>query len=318
MPLHFENDEGNLLDRFDLGPVSTKELKDIVDILKEKSIHALDSGGILDGIAAALDTAVEAAIAAMAAKKGGLSNKAATSVGVATAGFKGFIDFDGLFARYAETIKSNTKTYYDKLIKEIEKEIESREDAERVKSAINGKYGLTVDAVLSGEKLPDTSVDLAGAKRQVNFPGKNQDDRDMARPDRGPGSYDHAGNLQGRGGKSTIDPIIFDLNGDGKVDLVSYEQSHSDIDVLGSGFKHHAGWVGPNDGLLAIDLDNDGKINKTIEWAFANQTTNVEGDTDLEALASLYDSNKDGILDSKDADWAKFRIWQAAPMPRAA
>ena len=34
--------------------------------------------------------------------------------------------------------------------------------------------------------------------------------------------------------------------------------------------------------------------------------------TDLEGLAANYDSNKDGVLDASDADFAKFGVWQDA------
>ena len=37
-----------------------------------------------------------------------------------------------------------------------------------------------------------------------------------------------------------------------------------------------------------------------------------DGETDLQGLAKVYDSNKDGVLDSSDSDFAKFGVWQDA------
>ena len=57
------------------------------------------------------------------------------------------------------------------------------------------------------------------------------------------------------------------------------------------------------------DLDGDGKITGAKELSFAMHTAE-EGDTDLEGLAKVFDSNKDGVLDANDKAFDKFRIWQ--------
>ncbi|MBX7146952.1 MAG: hypothetical protein K1X44_06565 [Alphaproteobacteria bacterium] len=101
-------------------------------------------------------------------------------------------------------------------------------------------------------------------------------------------------------------PIVVDLDGDG-IELIGVEDSRTFFDVNDDGYEENVGWVDRDDGFVAIDLNNDGKITAK-EIAFASQTT--EDDTDLEAMAKLYDSNKDGVLNSSDADWNKFRIWQ--------
>lgn len=101
-------------------------------------------------------------------------------------------------------------------------------------------------------------------------------------------------------------PVVLDLDGDG-VELVSKEQSHAWFDTTGDGTLHKSGWVGSDDGLLVYDENSDGKITLK-EMAFASRTT--ANDTDLQALASEFDSNHDRKFDSSDTQFTKFRVWK--------
>ncbi|MDD5406857.1 MAG: peptidoglycan-binding protein [Sulfurovaceae bacterium] len=102
-------------------------------------------------------------------------------------------------------------------------------------------------------------------------------------------------------------PVALDLDGDG-IELTSVIDSKSWFDIAGDGTMHQTGWVGADDGLLAYDENDDGKITTAREIAFANRTES--NDTDLEALRSEFDSNHDGKLDANDTEFDKFRIWQ--------
>lgn len=270
------------------GQENTDTSKKIPDLLRDYKNKKIDVSDLLDKI-----------------------NRQLSDLGLPTLS-KEYVDKDPDLSDYIDKTFTREgfnalKDYYDEVRKNM------IEDPDLERSRLEAK--LKKPSVVEQYQNP---IDVMHEYNRANHPPKfNKFEKSPSHDVGKTGGYG--------GGKNYSDardggvaPIVLDLNGDGKVDLVSYEQSPSDIDVLGTGYKHHAGWVGPGDGLLAIDLDGDGKINKSLEWAFANQTTNVEGDTDLEALASLYDSNKDGVLDAKDADWLKFRIWQAAPMPRAA
>ncbi|MBI2254724.1 MAG: hypothetical protein HYU58_08910 [Proteobacteria bacterium] len=85
--------------------------------------------------------------------------------------------------------------------------------------------------------------------------------------------------------------------------------SGTSFDVDNDGYLEASGWAAPDDGFLVIDLNDDGKIDKTEELAFAAVTP--EDDTDIEAVRSLYDETGDGWLSSHDGtNWAKFRVWQ--------
>ncbi|PYG83915.1 hypothetical protein LY28_03763, partial [Ruminiclostridium sufflavum DSM 19573] len=55
-----------------------------------------------------------------------------------------------------------------------------------------------------------------------------------------------------------IDPIIFDLDGDGVETLSVQNGVHFDLD--NNGFSEKSGWVGSDDGLLVFDRDGNGTI----------------------------------------------------------
>lgn len=100
-------------------------------------------------------------------------------------------------------------------------------------------------------------------------------------------------------------PLILDLDGDG-IELTSLNSAYAvywDIDV--DGFAEASGWVGADDGILAIDLNDDGIINNSSEL-FGDQTGFSNG---FLALAA-HDSNNDGIITSLDAVWSDLLVWQ--------
>src|SRR6185369_2729484 len=47
---------------------------------------------------------------------------------------------------------------------------------------------------------------------------------------------------------------------------------------------------------------------QTLELAFSKWTANPN-DSDLEALATVFDTNHNGQLDPGDARWGEFRVW---------
>lgn len=108
-------------------------------------------------------------------------------------------------------------------------------------------------------------------------------------------------------GSNSSSPLVLDLDGDG-VELVSLQSAGAvywDIDV--DGFAEASGWVGSDDGLLAIDLNNDGIINDSAEL-FGNQTGYENGFLAL----SAYDSNDDGVIDLSDSAWDNLIVWRDA------
>ena len=102
-----------------------------------------------------------------------------------------------------------------------------------------------------------------------------------------------------------VPPVVLDLDGDG-LEFVSHTAGVL-FDYDGDGVAESTAWVGPDDGLLVVDKNGDGKVNDGSEIVFAAGSL-----TDLEGLAANYDTNEDGKLDSADADFAKFGVWQDA------
>lgn len=134
-----------------------------------------------------------------------------------------------------------------------------------------------------------------------------------------------------------VPPVLLDLNGDGVLDLTTLKFSDTDVDSVptfdwdGDGISDQSAWVGPNDGLLVIDLaadgtaGADGKIDQAREIAFSvwktedarqaeleEQGIDDTGRTvsDLEGLRYAFDTNGDNILDAKDERWSEFRVWR--------
>ena len=112
-------------------------------------------------------------------------------------------------------------------------------------------------------------------------------------------------------------PIVIDLDGDG-VEIAPLDQSYVLFDADDDGFLERTAWVGADDGILVWDQGGDGQITSASEVVLANLTADPS-DTDLEALATLFDDpaggrggNGDGVFDAGDAAWNQFRIWQDA------
>lgn len=105
-------------------------------------------------------------------------------------------------------------------------------------------------------------------------------------------------------GPGPVPPIVFDLAGDG-LDLSTVDDSDI-VTRTDSGALIRMGWVGPTDGILALDRDGDGQINRLSEISFVNDLDGAK--TDLEGLAA-YDDNGDGVLDAQDKRFGDFRLW---------
>jgi VCBS repeat-containing protein len=100
-------------------------------------------------------------------------------------------------------------------------------------------------------------------------------------------------------------PVVLDLDGDG-VEFVS-GAAGTLFDYNGDGVAETTAWVGPDDGLLVLDRNGDGRINDGSELVFAEG-----GLSDLQGLAANYDSNGDGQLDAADTEFARFGVWRDA------
>ena len=110
-----------------------------------------------------------------------------------------------------------------------------------------------------------------------------------------------------------VNPVLIDLDGDG-VEITTVISSTTFIDVDADEYKEKTAWVSSDDGVLVIDLaadgtaGADGDITHADEFVFTNHAQDSE--TDLAALAEVFDTNNDSVLDAQDARFNEFRIWQ--------
>src|SRR5262245_3986815 len=105
---------------------------------------------------------------------------------------------------------------------------------------------------------------------------------------------------------SLFSPVVLDLDGNG-INITPRSDSTKYFDVDNDGFLEQTAWAGPGDAVLMVDINGDHRIDRAEEIAFARQTLDPN-DTDLEALATVYDSNHNGLLDAGDAQWNSFFI----------
>ena len=117
-----------------------------------------------------------------------------------------------------------------------------------------------------------------------------------------------AGNIDGSDFLFTADPIVLDLDGDG-VELTSIANGVA-FDHDGDGMAEQSGWVGPNDGLLAVDLDDSGAIDDGTE-IFSEVFNGGSHANSLEALRTL-DENGDGVIDAQDSRFGDILVWRDA------
>jgi hypothetical protein len=101
-------------------------------------------------------------------------------------------------------------------------------------------------------------------------------------------------------------PIAIDLDGNG-LEFVARSSTGPKFDWNGTGTREATAWLGGNDGWLFIDLSPELQVTRA-ELSFVATVPTAK--SDLDALRIAYDSNKDNVLDSNDADWSKFKIWR--------
>lgn len=102
----------------------------------------------------------------------------------------------------------------------------------------------------------------------------------------------------------TASPLVLDLDGDG-IELTEFDPNATVtfFDIDGDGFAEQTAWVDADDGLLAIDLNENGSIDSADELF---GSTTVDGFAMLQVL----DTNGDHIVDQYDDAWSDLVVWQ--------
>jgi hypothetical protein len=99
------------------------------------------------------------------------------------------------------------------------------------------------------------------------------------------------------------EPLVLDLDGDG-VELRSMEDGVR-FDIDNDGQKEQTGFVTGDDALLALDKNNNGRIDGVAEL-FGDRTGARNGFEDL----SRYDMNQDERIDAQDPVFTRLRLFQ--------
>ncbi len=101
-----------------------------------------------------------------------------------------------------------------------------------------------------------------------------------------------------------IDPLVLDLNHNGKIDTTNANTSSAFFDMDNNGMSEITGWIDKEDGLLVYDKNNNGKIDN-INELFGNK--NKDG---YRELRELINSNGDNVIDKNDTKFKDLKIWQ--------
>jgi len=102
-------------------------------------------------------------------------------------------------------------------------------------------------------------------------------------------------------------PVVVDLKDKG-LDLYDLNESPVFFDINDDNYAENTGWIKSGMGLLCYDIGDDGIINTSKEVSFKLWLEGAK--TDLDGLRSIFDTNKDGILDKNDEEFNKFVIWE--------
>jgi hypothetical protein len=142
--------------------------------------------------------------------------------------------------------------------------------------------------------------DSGSSSRSNNNSNNSRNDRD--RQDSGSSSRSNNSSNNGRRGPV---PVLLDLDGNG-VRVTALSSSDTYFDMAGDGQLHRTAWAGTGDGVLAIDANGDGKIDRQNEIVFTAWSPTAK--TDFEALRNVFDTNANGRLDAGDARFGQFRV----------
>lgn len=195
----------------------------------------------------------------------------------------------------------------------VQKEGATKEDQD--KRAKNLGKNSNQDGLINEEDALNVGNGLSNEEDALNG-GKNVDDNARGRDQGSRRNRPGIGLLQALSGAGGDTPLALDWNHDG-----TFQTAFSDIgkmvsfDFNDSGMPILVEWLKPDDRWLAIDLNNNGKIDSGAELFGSSTTlrdtlplaqTAADG---FEALAQ-YDTNHDGVIDRLDPVFSRLLLWE--------
>ncbi|MBR2916550.1 MAG: DUF2974 domain-containing protein, partial [Clostridia bacterium] len=104
------------------------------------------------------------------------------------------------------------------------------------------------------------------------------------------------------------DPLILDLNNDGKYTKSIEDGTH--FDFSDDGFAEKTGWISEEDGFLVRDINGDGIINNGSEF-FGDKTILSNGEISTNGFMALadIDSNSDNVINADDETFGELKVW---------
>lgn len=98
------------------------------------------------------------------------------------------------------------------------------------------------------------------------------------------------------------DPLVVDVNGNGKLDITSIEKG---VNFSFTGKRRHAtSWIADGDGFLFQDLNSNGVVDDGTEL-FGTETSSTDGFAHL----ARFDTDKNGVIDHNDTVFPKLAVW---------
>ena len=120
---------------------------------------------------------------------------------------------------------------------------------------------------------------------------------------------DWQGEVNRDGNAHGYDPLILNLDGKG-IQTIAPSSVSTRFDHNADGIATATGWTAAGNGILALDLDKNGKIDSGKE-IFGNHSVLSNGATAAHGYAALaeLDSNNDGKVNALDKAFNELRVW---------
>ena len=106
------------------------------------------------------------------------------------------------------------------------------------------------------------------------------------------------------------DPLILNLDGNG-IQTIAPSSISARFDHNADGIATATGWIAAGNGILALDLNKNGKIDSGKE-IFGNHSVLSNGATAAHGYAALaeLDSNHDNLINQADELFSSLKVWQ--------